>query len=497
MKVLFDESPAGAGKTRDAIRRIVASPCKTLFITERTNAFFELEERFRAASREANAALTIRQVHSGNHGGRGVIKRISELPDEHRDTEHVVVLATHEALLRSDFSRFGGWRIVIDEVPRFLDFQEKNTALDAAFFQQHYLLHRINDDWSTVEPTRSGRALTVADVRNDQSHAHLEIFHARVLEADRPNGTRKVMCNLPKWSSMNGRKVKWCWASVFSMRALAAFDRVELLGNRFSDDIGSRITASIDKETVKWEPLPPPRAEGDVPAHRSVTINYFSDRPSAKNWFAGESGQNVLREVGRHLANALPREAIWTANETAEQNKPSPKELLALDAASFVKPKQAGTNQFCKLDHAAIIYAAKPCTNLLSLLKLLGIDPRLWTRSVEFETVLQFATRTSVRDPDSTAPVSLWVFDREQASYLKDYFDAQRHISVSVERVPLMIAIPPKGKVGRPPVVRTPAEEAAVKSDRRRRDAARKKQKRMQKRMQQQMRALNVLPPPV
>ena len=477
MRVFVDESRAGAGKTQAAINRIVSRPCKTLFITERRDSFAELEERFRKAARKAKTDPPIRHIHSGNHGGRGVVKRIAELPEDYSALAHVIVIATHEALLRSDFSGFNGWQIVIDEVPRFLDFQEKRTPLDAAFFQRHYTLTGMADGWSTVDLTPAGRGLTAADVRNDDSHSHLNLFHARVLEAGQPNGTRKVMCNLPDWSEMKGKKVTWCWASVFSLRALDAFDRIELLGNRFSDDIGSRITFLLDREDVEWEPLPPLPAQAEA-APRSVAIHFFSDRPSGKVWFGSESGQQVLRGIGEHLSATLPRKAIWTANENGDRDQPAPKEVLALDKHTFVKPKQAGTNKFRKLHNAAIIYAAKPCQNLLSLLKVLGISPQVWTRSVEFEAVLQFATRTSVRDPKSTMPVSLWVFDREQALYLKEYFDAQPHITTSMIQVPLAIDIPPKRKGGRPVVVRTPEQEAAFKTERRRRDAERKRRSR-------------------
>lgn len=477
MKVFVDESPAGAGKTGEAIARIVSAPCKTLFITERKIAFAELDSRLRKAARKAGTDPIIRHVHSDNHGGRGVAKRIAELPHDYRLLPHVIVIATHEALLRSDFGGFSGWQIVVDEVPRFLDFQEKRTALDAAFFQRHYTLTTVVDGWATIDLTPAGRALTVADVRTDESHAHLDLFHARVLEAAQTNGTRMVMCNLPDWSGMKGKKVTWCWASVFSLRALEAFERVELLGNRFSDDIGSRITSYLDRDEVDWERMPPlpPQA---VAAMRSVTIHFFSDRPSAKGWFGKPDGQKVLQEIGQHLSTALPQEAIWTANEKGDWGKPTPKELLALDGGIFVKPKQAGTNEYRGLHHAAMIYAAKPCRNLRSLLKLLNIAPNLWTRSVEFETILQFATRTSVRNPASTAPVSLWVFDREQAMYLKEYFDTQPHITASMAQVPLALEIPPKQKGGRPPITHTPAQEAEAKATRRKRDAARKRRMR-------------------
>lgn len=477
MRILIDESHAGAGKTGEAIDRIVRANGKVLFVTERRETFPELDARMRAAADAAKTRPIIRHIHSENHGGRGVASRVATLPGDYRPLDHVIVIITHEALLRSDFKNFAGWQIVIDEVPRFLDFQEKRTALDAAFFQQHYELTPFGGKWHTVTLTAAGRALTVPDVRSDQSHAHLDLFHARVIEASQPSPKRHVLCSLPDWTDMSDKTVAWCWASVFSLRSLDAFDRVELLGNRFRDDIGATISAFFDTDEIEWERLPGPN-NPTQPRPRTVSIHFFSERPSAKGWFGEDAGQAVLREVGHHLSTVLPDAAIWTTNNAGRPGKPSPRELLALPDKGYLTPKQAGTNEYRGLHHAAIIYAAKPCANLRSLLELLGIDSDHWTRSVEFEAVLQFVTRTSIRNPNSTAPVSLWVFDRGQAMYLKEYFDALPHVTTSVQRVPLAIDIPDKQKGGQPRVIRTPEQQEAVNAERRKRDAARKRESR-------------------
>lgn len=478
MKVYYDDSPAGDGKTERAIARMVDCESKTLFITERKASFDELDERIRIAAASVGTKPRIRHIHGDNADHGSVANTLSRLPADNQLWAHLIVVATHEGMLRTDFSDFSGWRIVVDEVPRFLDFQEKRTALDAAFFQHHYQTEEVEDGWQIVTATQAGRALCVADVRQDQSHAHLDLFHARVLEASQPNAHRYVLCNLANWEAMNGKAVQWCWASAFSFRALAAFDHVELLGNRFRDDIGSRITATLDGSDVEWLPLP---ASDRLKSARSrdVRIHYFSDRPSSKSWFSATGGQAILREISRYLGNALPASGyIWTANETGDRASPSPKSLIDLSASLYLKPKQAGTNRHQGAHHAAIIYAAKPSQNLRSLLGLFRIDTRLWTESVEHETVLQFVTRTSIRDPQSTEPVSLYVFDRAQADYLRNYFDAQPHLRVSATRVPLIIDIPPASQGGRPAVVRTPEEEELRRAKRRRDDAARKRRDR-------------------
>lgn len=479
MKVYYDESPAGAGKTERAIKGITRSKCKAVFVTERKESFWELHNRIATISAAMGTRPCVRHIHGDmdNLGG-SVSKAVEELPHSYVSVDHVIVIITHSAFLGSDFSAFAGWRIVIDEVPAFLDFQEKTTHLDAAYFCRHYTLQHISGDWHAVAATDKGLALSAADVRADDSHRHLSVFHKRVLEASRPDANRYVLCNLPKWSAMEERNVQWCWASTFSLRELSAFERVELLGNRFRSDIGSLLTQFFDGEDVDWEELPPLTNSRSF-AQRRVHISYFSDRPSAKSLFGKDFGQAALTGIGAYLVNVLPKgNSIWSANDTGVFGEPTPRQMLGLPSADYVSPKQAGTNRFTDLSHAAIIYAAKPSPNLCSLLKALGIDPDNWTRSIEHETILQFVTRTSVRDPGNATSVHLYVFDREQAEYLKEYFYGLPHVSAYVTRVPLTLAIPDKSKGGRPPKVRTPQEHDVWKAEKRKKDAERKRKER-------------------
>jgi hypothetical protein len=476
VKVYYDESTTGAGKTARAIASLCRQPCKALFITERKAAFDELERDFQRAARHAGTCPLIRLVH-GDTTGRGgsVVNEIEGLPERYESVSHVIVIATHAALLRSDFSEFYGWRIIIDEVPAFLDFEEKRTHLDAEFFERHYALECVKDRWHAVSLTAAGHAISTADIRADESHAHLGVFHSRVKEASRPEAKRVVLTNLSDWGEMGERKVQWCWASVFSLRELAAFDRVELLGNRFRSNIGSILTEWLEVEDVEWVAIPlltnARRFE-----RRPLTIHYFSERRASKSLFGSEQGQAALAEIGQYLAKVLPQShSIWTANDTSELGAPTPKSLLGLPEPDYLTPRQAGTNQHMSVSYAAMIFSAKPSANMRSLLSALGIENEAWTRSVEFETILQFMTRTSVRDPVNSTPVELWVFDREQAAYLRDYFNDLGHVAVKMCRASLELDLSPASKGGRPPARRTPDEQEAWRAERRRKDAARKR----------------------
>lgn len=474
MKVYVDQSPAGAGKTERAIHRLVSTVSKTVFVTERKESFAELNGRISQKKQYLGMpSLVIRELHGDqNNLGNSVSKEIENLPAFYANTDHVVVIITHAALLRSDFSNFQDWDMTIDEVPRFLDFEEKRTALDAAYFEANYALCALTEAWSAITATPAGAKLSTADVLSDQSHSHLSVFHSRVLEANRPHSDRKVLCNLTSWEQMKSRKVQWCWASVFSLNELAAFKRVELLGNQFLQDIGGALSRFIHDD-IEWDDVTPINPICLSPP-RTVNINYFSEyRRASRTLFESNEGQAMLRSIGKHIAVAQGEDDfIWSGNEH------SVKPQLLLDQAKYLLPKQAGTNRYRHVSNAAIIYAAKPCANLRSLLIACGIKPEGWTESVESETILQFVTRTSVRNPSDTSTVSLWVFDKWQAEYLYKYFENLPYTEPLLQCAQIDFEIPQQNKLGRPPVHRTPEEQEQFLLMKKKKDAARNQKSR-------------------
>jgi hypothetical protein len=492
MKVYYDDSYAGAGKTERAIKEMVRVKRKTLFFTERIESFDELERRINKQAGIDGTAPIIDKVYSAQTDRLGSVSRqIEALPERHQHHDHVIVIATHAGMLRSDFSAFRDWHVIVDEVPQFVDYEEKRTHLDAAFFKTHYELEAANGAWCFVRPTPAGSALSIADVLTDQSHNHLAVFHRRVLEATPESSNRCVLVNLPSWDAMSDRKVQWCWASAFTLKELEHFETVTVLGNRFRSDVGALISQKMGLDNIEWEALPRPSAKRCF-QFRPVHISYFSETRSASRYlFESEAGQVMLREIGARLAKELSGLGhIWTANEREKgsTSAPRPKALLqgaGMDASKYLTPRQAGTNRHMGVSHAAAIFAAKASPNLVALLDVLGIDREAWERSVEHETILQFVTRTSVRNPDDSSPVRLWVFDREQALYLKHYFDGLGFASATISLVSDGPVIPAMGKRGREPTVYTPSEqeqrkeaERAKARERKRRSRARKKQER-------------------
>ena len=162
MRAYIDERSMGAGKTYDAIERLITCKCKALFITERIESFDEVESTISKASIRLGVKPIVRRIHAGDlQWSNSVSREIEELPDFFRHADHVIVIASHQAMLRSNLGDFHGWRIVIDEVPQLLDFENLRTHLDADFFETHYQLAAFDEGWSSVTLTKAGDDIIV------------------------------------------------------------------------------------------------------------------------------------------------------------------------------------------------------------------------------------------------------------------------------------------------------------------------------------------------
>jgi hypothetical protein len=245
---------------------------------------------------------------------------------------------------------------------------------------------------------------------------------------------------------MESGNVKWTWWSLFSLRQLEAFDSILILANGFMGSVGAKMLQAWDDDIV-WNVRCSNGTRELV--HRKVAIRYFSYRRSSLNFFESPTGQAHLASIGDHIrSNVDAARFIWSANDKA-------RDALALPQASYLTPRQAGTDRFMHCTEAAMIYAAKPNQNVRAVLRAFGIDPACWVSTNEYETVLQFVTRTSLRDVASAAPVTIYVYDRDQADYLMEFLDRQPHVTAECEFIDLNLQYPERSKGGRPREVLT------------------------------------------
>lgn len=433
-----------------------------MFALERLNSIDELAARISAVA-DPDCDVSIHKIKStGDLRGYSVRQEVEALPSRYEHGGHVIVLCTHAALLMSDLRGFVGWHVVIDEVPNVLVMQEVCSKLDVSFFRTNYALSDIDGKWSRVSLTEAGRLIDGSDLQQDDSHRHLRLFHQRVADSER--GERAVICNLRRWQDMEEPHVQWTWWSLFSVRQLEAFESVLFLGNGFMETVSAKMMQRWDSDVI-WKSR---STTGDRPlVSRCVTIHYFSpERRSSKSFFGSDKGQRHLEAIGLRIATEMPLgRFIWSSNEVA-----APPLRQHLRDSARLSPRQAGSDKWMHCTHAAMLYAAKPSPNVRAILEALGVEGEEWIATNEWETILQFVTRTSIRDVTSAEAAVVYVYDKAQAEYLLRFFDTQTHIQAEAEFVDLGLDFSEE-KPG-PKVRSLTPEEAALRASERRRKKA-------------------------
>ena len=455
MIVAVDESPVGSGKTEKQIRRAVTIPAKYLFVVERLESMTELAQRI--APLIGNHPVIIELIR-GDEMARGLSVRqaVEALPDQYQ-AGHVIAICTHAAMMMSELSRFSGWHIIIDEVPSVLVLDEKQSKLDAHFFERNYKLENVQGEWSRVTMTDAGFEIDGSDLQQDDSHRHLRVFHQRVRDASLTNG-RPVLCNLSAWSDVEREGVTWTWWSLFSITQLSAFASINFLGNNFRQSIAAKLMEAWEPE-LEWKPF---STVGSRPLQsKTATIRYYSNERASLTFFRSDLGKANLKKIASFIASASKGNFIWTANTDVVETIGD-----CFRNGTRLTPRQSGSGKFQHFDNAAIFFAAKPNPNVRSILSAVGVKDDDWIASNEHETILQFVTRTSIRDVASNAAVVIDVFSEDQATYLKSFFDDQPHISATVEYVDLDLEKRVLKTAGRPKFSPQEAKNAEIERKR-------------------------------
>jgi hypothetical protein len=280
-------------------------------------------------------------------------------------------------------------------------------------------------------------------------------MHNRVLESDRSN-YRNVICDLLDWQAMtqmieftDGTKEprEWVWGSLFTLNALEAFSTILILGNRFRESLSFKLldeAARADGMQVEWSVRNTSRPISWK--RRRVNLHHFSDRCASRFHLMSDEGRENIAKIDVFLAGSIKAEnLIWTTNDKFASF------FKALPENRRLKAKQAGSNEFAGCNQAAAIYTVKPSPKVEGLLKTHSVTADDWTQTNEHEVLLQFITRTSLRDPASAETVDLYVYDREQAAYIAERIGCLPHVDLHESKIDLGLK-GQEGKRGRPKV---------------------------------------------
>jgi len=476
MKIVVDESSVGVGKTHAAIERAVLHQGLWLFAVERIDSIKEITNRIEAMAASKNVKVNTVPISSEPDEkqilrGQSVRTEVESLATKYQNG-HVIAICSHSAMMMTDFKKFTDWHFICDEVPALLDITKKQTKLDLPFFEKYFELETLTTGkmaWSLFKPTKAGLKLNGSDLVQDESHEHLAKLHLITKLAHQQKIAKFPVTTLAELGYMEEDHLYWVWWSLLSISHFEPFKSVHFLASRFMDSMTRKVIESWNKD-VNWVPVSLPNVRQFAP--RSVSIKYYAEQMAHINFLKGETGQRHLAAIGSDIQQcAKGTQMIWSANKAF-------KEALEniFGKNSYKKPKQAGTDKLMMNTSAAMIYSAQPANYVLDVLKVFDLGRKDWVRSNEYETILQFVSRTSVRDANSSEEVQIFVYNKAQADYLVEFFEKQPHNVVSCEFVDLGLQYPvskrgPKKKA----LTREEAEEKKKERTRKQTEAQRKR----------------------
>jgi len=470
----YDDSGCGDGKTHRAMRSMTEVGGRHLYVVERVDTMTERARELQSIATELGRFITTDSIRANaDHrlAGRSVTARVETIPDDYRTHQNIVVFITHEAMKLANFESFAGegWSIWIDEVPDILDQGKHRFCETWPKLEEMYQLHpTAKGNWSRA--TVIDGAPDIRALAQDDGLEMLRPFHRRLSDP-----RRDVFVNITKWDELAVRGKELSWYSLWCPNDLQHFEGIFLLGNRLKSSATVAILQAKWPE-IEWRQM---RSSPRRFAWRNVKITYFAESHCASRaLFSSERGQDNLRKIAEYIDFRVPPgEHIWSCNERYRS------ELDGL-GGRWLSPRQSGSNRHSRVTNATMIFTAKPEPSVRAIYERLGIDPDLFTVSAEREIILQFICRTALRLPDDMRDVRLWVYDRAQAEYLRDYFadDPRGYVKCELRLENLGFAYQQRdSKPGRRKVALTPEQAEAKKVADRIKDRDRKRRERAEK----------------
>lgn len=407
-EIYYSNAACGAGKTEWAVKHIGQTPGRYIYAVDRTAEFIDRQRRIAEAAADAGRFVAIRSISSeaGNVVSRDFPLQIERWSDE----EHIVLVITHEAMKRVDHSvvRGRGWSIIIDEDPKVWSSGSFDLGASTPFWEATYDLKPFAKGYSKLLPKAdapSCRALAADDLTRP-----VAALHSRVQKGG-------AVINLEAWEDLQHRQ-RLTHFSIWDVAELAVYDRAVILANSFDSLLTYRLCTAL-RPNILWKPMA--IASGDVWLGRDLTINYVaSDHRAGSTFFDNtEAGRRAVEAwttwVGK---NVDAGQHYWAANKKRGH--------LKLPGVQ-VSPKIAGSNQYRSLTQCSILYSAKASDAEHKVFAAMTgglVDHEAVRRDREFEDLIQIVFRSSLRMPNDTRPVAVNVYDREQATFLADYFRA-------------------------------------------------------------------------
>lgn len=406
--IYYSSAACGAGKTTWAVQHMGRTPGRYIYAVDRTEEFDRRHSLIAEEAAEAGRFIAIRSLSS--KAGNVVSRDFPLMIERSSDEEHVVVIITHEAMKMVDhFVVEGrGWSIIIDEDPKVWSSGSFDLGASTPFWEATYNLEPFAKGYSKL--LAKADAPSSRDLAADDLTRPVAALHNRVQRGG-------AVVNLEAWEELQHRQ-RLTYFSIWDVTELAVYDRAVVLANSFTSLITYRLTTALHGN-VSWKPLS--IGQGLVWKGRDLTINYVADDHRAGSTFFGETdaGRRAVAAWSKWVRdNATADQHYWAVNKRRGD--------LRLPGEQ-VSPKIAGSNKYRFLTECSVLYSAKAsdAENKVFAAMTGGLlDYEAVRRDREFEDLIQIVFRSSLRMPDDVRPVTVTVYDKEQATFLADYFRA-------------------------------------------------------------------------
>jgi hypothetical protein len=150
---------------------------------------------------------------------------------------------------------------------------------------------------------------------------------------------------------------------------------------------------------------------------RPVRVLYAFAEPWSANFKrkVGVDGRTAEQALSKYAHNHLGTQVLWLSN--AGRKGSTVHKIMGRNGTPM-PCKPHGLNGYSNRHVCAILSSQLPSPEHFKFMAALGVSPDDLRQLIYYSTVHQAATRTSLRDPDSTEPVTILVPDLGAAEYL-------------------------------------------------------------------------------
>ena len=418
LTVLVKEGECGEGKTRDELQRMAREKGRYVYVVDKIeNIEKRRQEFFEVAGPWIALRFCIKEAHSLKQELRVALQLNNIRNDLNNEPagRAAIVFVTQAGATVMDWSRWGDFEIIFDEVPDCFQVFKIDAKNHAEEFRRYVRVEGSDGACYSLGLTGAGRDLA----RNTDVDDYDKVHHGLCVLMAKPN--TYVWVKRTAWDdpSAGGRLE---FFAITSPLNLSHFTSVRLLGDEAMKSV--TVKTWSEKWGVTFTPLDFDRRKRIVPTSDRVTIRYFSDHrdSSITRFREGDMPLEAMTKWIKQDAGQVP--VLWSTNERLRAK-------AKLDQQDFISPKAHGRNDLQHYKRVAWLTAMKASKfEVGTLREVCGMTAADLTEWREYNVMYQFVMRCVLRDFSSAEPVVIYVFSRKQAEYLRS------RLSGTIEKVP-------------------------------------------------------------